>query len=659
MRGLARALAAEEQFHRGLDAVALFPAHVVLQGAMGELARRRTVKESLRRVLRSLSDWHEESRRLRPLMNRRVRDDAVKALEDVLARNDVDDLTDALEDANLALQRAKKRGAALDGPAERVRAAKLALRDGKARLHGALEAVLELEPDFPEVVRYLDRAIPHDLLPKWHAERTLADFVLEDRMTGSRHVVWRAQLDGQTYAVKVVSSGTRETWLREASRLLRAAHPHVVELLAVFEDHLLEGEPPNQIKVTRFCIQMPWCRKGALNAWITNEKPDPLSVRRVLAQTFDAVRHLHSLGILHCDIKPENILVGGDGRARLADFDVARDTATRTTRSALGFTQGYDAPELLRSGATEATDSFSLGKTVELVAKDCDMPGEDDGAGPLVARLTAPDPGRRPRPGDALADPFFAPVFRWQESQWRVCCLSTACEGGRVALPTGLECGDPEHFVCADCLADHVANFVRPGKGRERAVHEGKVPCPAFTSCRVHFSEWALAQALPADTFATYSEARLQLLRDRVWLEMEPEVQRQVQAEVQRLERMDADSREVLRHVHRITEEILNLKCPRCGWPFVDFEGCFALACAQCPCHFCAWCLADCGGLAEAHRHVRQCPQGTGELFNNIVLFRQHHDRRRRQEVAAYLDRLAPALQERVRQEIRRRLPDA
>ena len=62
--GLARAgeaLAAEEQFHRGLDAVALFPAHVVLQGAMGELARRRTVEESLRRVLRSLSKGHEEA----------------------------------------------------------------------------------------------------------------------------------------------------------------------------------------------------------------------------------------------------------------------------------------------------------------------------------------------------------------------------------------------------------------------------------------------------------------------------------------------------------------------------------------------------------------------------------------------------------------------
>ena len=145
------------------------------------------------------------------LMNRRVRDDAVKALEDTLARNDVDDLTEALEDANLALQRANRRGAALDGPTERVRAAKQALRDGKARLRGALEAVLELKPDFPEVVRYLDGAIPHDLLPKWYTERTLADFVLEDRMTGSsRHVVYRAQLDGQTYAVKVVSSGTRE-----------------------------------------------------------------------------------------------------------------------------------------------------------------------------------------------------------------------------------------------------------------------------------------------------------------------------------------------------------------------------------------------------------------------------------------------------------------
>ena len=105
-----------------------------------------------------------------------------------------------------------------------------------------------------------------------------------------------------------------------------------------------------------------------------------------------------------------------------------------------------------------------------------------------------------------------------------------------------------------------------------------------------HFSEWALAQALPADTFAAYFEARLQLLRERVWLGMEPEVQRQVQAELQRLERMDGTQ------------------------------------------------------VKPAQRP--------------LALLRQHRGRRK-QQVAAYLDRLAPALQERVRQEIRRRLPDA
>jgi hypothetical protein len=49
-------------------------------------------------------------------------------------------------------------------------------------------------------------------------------------------------------------------------------------------------------------------------------------------------------------------------------------------------------------------------------------------------------------------------------------------------------------------------------------------------------------------------------------------------------------------------ENILTLKCPRCGAAFVDFEGCMALNCAVCGVGFCGWCLADCG--RDAHEHV-------------------------------------------------------
>lgn len=46
---------------------------------------------------------------------------------------------------------------------------------------------------------------------------------------------------------------------------------------------------------------------------------------------------------------------------------------------------------------------------------------------------------------------------------------------------------------------------------------------------------------------------------------------------------------------HKIIDEILTLRCPRCKQAFLDFDGCFALTCGSCPCRFCGWCLEDCG----------------------------------------------------------------
>ena len=145
--------------------------------------------------------------------------------------------------------------------------------------------------------------------------------------------------------------------------------------------------------------------------------------------------------------------------------------------------------------------------------------------------------------------------------QRRTCAV---CQDGGFELSKGLECGDPEHFVCPDCLEQYVNDFQQPDQARKRALHEGRVPCPGV-GCKAHFSEWALARALSSDAFAAYSEARLKLLEDRLSQEMDEEVKCQVEAELQKLAAMDEEARQVLRHRRHITEHILNHKCPRCG----------------------------------------------------------------------------------------------
>ena len=114
-----------------------------------------------------------------------------------------------------------------------VQAALEAKHEASALFWAALSRLLELEVDFPEVVRFLQDAVPRVLLPKWAPGRTLADFEAVEPLDGpSRHVMYRAHAQGRAYAIKsfMVHPTATARCLREAARLVRAAHPHIVEV---------------------------------------------------------------------------------------------------------------------------------------------------------------------------------------------------------------------------------------------------------------------------------------------------------------------------------------------------------------------------------------------------------------------------------------------
>jgi non-specific serine/threonine protein kinase/serine/threonine-protein kinase len=103
----------------------------------------------------------------------------------------------------------------------------------------------------------------------------------------------------------------------------------------------------------------------------------PLRRRLVLLITIcDAVHHAHQRLILHCDLKPNNILVSRDGHPKLLDFGVGRiflpslGAVEQTSPAQKLITPGYASPEQLRGDSlTTATDVFSLGATLfELLA---------------------------------------------------------------------------------------------------------------------------------------------------------------------------------------------------------------------------------------------------------------------------------------------------
>lgn len=97
----------------------------------------------------------------------------------------------------------------------------------------------------------------------------------------------------------------------------------------------------------------------------------------------------------------------------------------------------------------------------------------------------------------------------------------------------------------------------------------------------------------------------------------------------------------VRRHVNHMREKLLNMRCPKCGLVFVDFDfdTCAALTCAnpQCKGGFCAYCLEDCGG--DAHQHVSKCLLNPNRPYFYVTeeQFQCVHNERRAKLVNAYL----------------------
>jgi len=117
------------------------------------------------------------------------------------------------------------------------------------------------------------------------------------------------------------------------------------------------------------------------------------------SQVAEALNYAHAKGVIHCDIKPENILIDDQGVAKVADFGVA-ETVSRTltpqqAREFMG-TVAYLAPEVLQGGApSPASDIYSLGLMLyEMVAGRLPFAGAN-AASTATQRLATPAPPLR------------------------------------------------------------------------------------------------------------------------------------------------------------------------------------------------------------------------------------------------------------------------
>src|SRR5215212_839759 len=111
----------------------------------------------------------------------------------------------------------------------------------------------------------------------------------------------------------------------------------------------------------------------------------PLPVRRVLELGLEIGRALafaHAQGLVHRDVKPQNVLLNGDGRAKVTDFGIARSMDVKhgmTQTGAVLGTSDYIAPEQAQGQTVSAqTDVYSLGVVLyELLTGEVPFPGEN------------------------------------------------------------------------------------------------------------------------------------------------------------------------------------------------------------------------------------------------------------------------------------------
>jgi tetratricopeptide (TPR) repeat protein/tRNA A-37 threonylcarbamoyl transferase component Bud32 len=203
-------------------------------------------------------------------------------------------------------------------------------------------------------------------------------FVILDKLgeggMGAVYAAYDTVLDRKV-AIKVVRPtrhssragvSPRDRLLREAQAMARLHHPNVVAVLDV-------GEVDNDVYLALELVD-----GQTLKGWLRETRP---SWRQIVATFVEAGRGLvasHAVGLVHRDVKPDNILVGKDGRTRITDFGVVsmhhgrRDGATTETQRSgdseedtlSGFrvgTPAYMAPEQFAGETVDArADQFSF-----------------------------------------------------------------------------------------------------------------------------------------------------------------------------------------------------------------------------------------------------------------------------------------------------------
>ncbi|QBD80783.1 hypothetical protein EPA93_34380 [Ktedonosporobacter rubrisoli] len=205
-------------------------------------------------------------------------------------------------------------------------------------------------------------------------------------------------------AIKVIketalTDRARDNFLREANTIRQLIHPHIVRVLECGVEVKSHGSIPY--------IVMSLAEKGNVRKLYPKGEQLPLRViQSYIKQTAEALHFAHSKGFVHCDIKPENMLVNALDEILLSDFGIADISHTADisvlekenpvySKMLMG-TVSYMAPERFKHQIRRSSDQYSLGVvTYEWLVGERPFIGSEEQI--TVQQLQSPPPPIRPR----------------------------------------------------------------------------------------------------------------------------------------------------------------------------------------------------------------------------------------------------------------------
>ncbi|MBV9920518.1 MAG: serine/threonine protein kinase [Pseudonocardia sp.] len=252
----------------------------------------------------------------------------------------------------------------------------------------------------------------------WLAE----DQLLHRTVAVKKLLAERATGDDPTHAERV---------MREARIAGRLSHPNAA---AVHDLVVADGVP---------CVVMEYVKGQSLGARIRERGPlPPPEAARIIADVAGALAAAHAAGIVHRDVKPDNVLIAEDGTAKLVDFGIAKageDAGLTQTGMTIG-TPSYIAPEVARGGVpAPSADIWSLGTTLyTAVEGHPPFGGSNEGALAVLSRVVS-DPIPPPQHAGALTPTIMRMLDRDPNRRPSATSVRTLLNAAAGATGTGTD----------------------------------------------------------------------------------------------------------------------------------------------------------------------------------------------------------------------------